>query len=364
MDRLEQEFGRDNLFMDVDTIPLGTDFVRVLRDEVGKCDVLLAVIGPRWFDARDDAGNRRLEIPKDFVRIEIAAALQRGISVIPILLDGARLPKADQLPDDLKDLVLRNALDVRHASFRSDMDRLIRSIKAEEKDREARRELQRTVGGRVTTKLQWIDKFYRCCAAIARIAEIKTGDPAGTGFLMSGADICPDWRDEPVFLTNSHILSSNPDVDLAPLLPSQADVEFTRVQGRPRARLGELVYYSPRTELDVSIFRIVAPPEALFRLECCTTLPKISNASVPRVWVVGHAMGMELSFSLEGLSVAECSEQFVRYQAPVEKDSTGAPVLDRELKCVAIHHRVFRERQLAEGVVLEAVVRAIAQHKS
>jgi hypothetical protein len=283
--------------------------------------------------------------------------------VIPILLDGAKIPNADQLPDDLKDLALRNALDVRHASFRSDMDRLIRSIKAEEKDRQAQLELQRTMGGRVTTKLQWIDRLYRCCTAIARIAEIKTGDPAGTGFLMSGADLCPDWANEPVFLTNSHILSSNPDVDLAPLLPSQADVEFTRVQGRPRARLGELVYYSPRTKLDVSIFRIVAPPDH-FRIERCTTLPKISDASVPRVWVVGHAMGMELSFSPEGLSVAECSEQFVRYQAPVEKHNTGAPVFDRELKCVAIHHRVFRERQLAEGVLLEAVVRAIAQDKS
>jgi len=107
----------------------------------------------------------------------------------------------------------------------------------------------------------------------------------------------------------------------------------------------------------------VAPPDH-FRIERCTTLPKISDASVPRVWVVGHAMGMELSFSPEGLSVAECSEQFVRYQAPVEKHNTGAPVFDRELKCVAIHHRVFRERQLAEGVLLEAVVRAIAQDKS
>ena len=127
MDRLEHEFGRDYLFMDVDSIPLGMDFVKVLRDEVGKCGVLLAVIGPRWSDARDEDGNRRLDNPNDFVRVELAAALQRNIPVIPILLDGARIPKAHQLPDELKGLTSRNGLDVRHASFRSDMDRLIRS---------------------------------------------------------------------------------------------------------------------------------------------------------------------------------------------------------------------------------------------
>ena len=79
--------------------------------------MLLAVIGPNWSDVRDEHGNRRLDDPNDFVRIEIAAALQRDIPVIPILLDGARIPKADQLPDDLKELASRNGLDVRHASF-------------------------------------------------------------------------------------------------------------------------------------------------------------------------------------------------------------------------------------------------------
>jgi hypothetical protein len=70
-DRLEREFGRDLLVMDVDSIPLGTNFVKVLGEEVVKCDVLLAIIGPGWLDARDENGKRRLENPDDFVRIEI-----------------------------------------------------------------------------------------------------------------------------------------------------------------------------------------------------------------------------------------------------------------------------------------------------
>jgi formylglycine-generating enzyme required for sulfatase activity len=131
-DRLEREFGRDLLFMDVDAIPLGVNFVKVLEDQVTNCDVLLAIIGPGWLDARDDDGKRRLDNPHDYIRIEIAVALKREIPVIPILLEGVRLPKAHQLPDNLKDLVLRNGLDVRHASFHNDMDRLVRGLRGRE----------------------------------------------------------------------------------------------------------------------------------------------------------------------------------------------------------------------------------------
>jgi formylglycine-generating enzyme required for sulfatase activity len=128
-DRLLHEFGPDLLFMDVDSIQLGADFVNVLSAEVAKCDVLLAVIGPNWIDARDDAGRRRLESDGDFVRIEIAAALERNIPVVPILLEGTRLPKPEQLPDDLKGLTRRQALDVRHTSFHLDMDKLVRGLR-------------------------------------------------------------------------------------------------------------------------------------------------------------------------------------------------------------------------------------------
>jgi formylglycine-generating enzyme required for sulfatase activity len=128
-DRLEREFGADLLFMDVDAIPLGVHVIKVLRDEVAKCDVLLALIGPNWLNVRDEEGNRRLDNPSDFLRIEIATALQRDIPVIPILLDGARMPKASQLPKDLEELSARNGLDIRHASFHPDMDKLIRGLK-------------------------------------------------------------------------------------------------------------------------------------------------------------------------------------------------------------------------------------------
>jgi hypothetical protein len=131
MDRLDRELGRDLVFMDVDALPLGTNFPKVLHEGVAQCSVLLAVIGPNWLDARDEHGNRRLDNPNDFVRIEIAAALQRNIPVIPILLDGARIPKADELPEGLKELSLRNGMEIHHASFQDDMNRLVRGLKGE-----------------------------------------------------------------------------------------------------------------------------------------------------------------------------------------------------------------------------------------
>jgi TIR domain len=128
-DRLAREFGRDLLFMDVDGIPLGVNFVKVLQQEVAKCSVLLAVIGRDWLNVRGEDGQRRLDNASDFVRVEIAAALQRDIPVIPILLENAGIPRADQLPGDLQELALRNGLGVRHASFHTDMDILIRGLK-------------------------------------------------------------------------------------------------------------------------------------------------------------------------------------------------------------------------------------------
>ena len=124
-DRLAHTFGRDKLFMDVDHIPAGTDFVAHLNSQVAECDVVLVVIGPNWLGVKDESGGRRLDNPDDFVAIEIAAALARNIQVIPVLVDGARMPKASELPDSLKPLARRQAVDVRHAHFGHDAEALV-----------------------------------------------------------------------------------------------------------------------------------------------------------------------------------------------------------------------------------------------
>ena len=129
-ERLKRDLGADVLFMDIDSIPFGKNFVKILDHEVAKCVVLLAVIGQNWLDARDEDGKRRLDNPNDFVRIEIAAALRPDIPVIPILLNGVRIPSANMLPGELGELSVRHGIDVRHSSFPSDVERLVRGVQA------------------------------------------------------------------------------------------------------------------------------------------------------------------------------------------------------------------------------------------
>jgi hypothetical protein len=126
--QLADRFGDDQIFMDVDTIAPGVDFAEVITQAVSTCQVLLAVIGLRWLNATDEEGRRRLDDPDDIVRLEIAAALERDIRVIPILVDGAVMPRRQELPDALARLARRNALSLRHESFRADADRLLASI--------------------------------------------------------------------------------------------------------------------------------------------------------------------------------------------------------------------------------------------
>lgn len=126
-DRLSQHFGRDNLFMDVNSIPLGLDFVDVIQHAVGSCDVLLAVIGRQWLTSTDAQGSRRLDNPEDFVRLEILAALERRIRVIPVLVGGAVMPRSTELPDVLQSFARRNALMVGD-HFHPDVNRLIEAL--------------------------------------------------------------------------------------------------------------------------------------------------------------------------------------------------------------------------------------------
>lgn len=127
-DRLADHFGEARVFMDVDTIEPGVDFVQAINRAVVDCQVLLAVIGPNWLTITDARGRRRLDDPDDIVRLEVQAALARDVRVIPILVEGAGMPAGDELPASLAGLVRRNAFTIRHESFRSDAERLIAVI--------------------------------------------------------------------------------------------------------------------------------------------------------------------------------------------------------------------------------------------
>ena len=108
-DRLSTEFGVENVFMDFDSIPYGVDFREHIKRTLERADVVVAVVGPAWLGRQGEV-SRRIDDPSDFVRLEIAGALQRGIPVIPILVDNTPMPKPDALPAEIQGFAFRNAL--------------------------------------------------------------------------------------------------------------------------------------------------------------------------------------------------------------------------------------------------------------
>ncbi len=114
--------------MDIDTIGPGENYVEVIEKTCESCEVLLAVIGRNWVNAVDQDGNRRLEDPGDFVRLEIVHVLEKGVRVVPVLVDGAKMPDAKALPDALKKFALRNAWEINDKSFHHDVGELIEAL--------------------------------------------------------------------------------------------------------------------------------------------------------------------------------------------------------------------------------------------
>ena len=158
-DHLARHFGTAHVFFDVDDIQYGTDFVDAIRRKLSTSDALVAVIGKGWLTATDSFGKRRLENEGDYVRFEIATALNRGTPVIPALVGNAAMPQSSDVPDLLEPLLRKNALEIRYNTFGQDMDRLIRAI-----------ESQLSVGAQ--TKLKAVDGQHEPHVTLPRINEV------------------------------------------------------------------------------------------------------------------------------------------------------------------------------------------------
>jgi TIR domain len=123
--KLGERFPGVPVFMDLDSIEAGADFAEAIKSGVDSCAVLIALIGPKWLAITDEDGRRRLDDPDDYVRYEIRTALERGVRVIPVLVDGARTPRQQQLPDDLQRLARLNALEMSYDRLDYDATRLM-----------------------------------------------------------------------------------------------------------------------------------------------------------------------------------------------------------------------------------------------
>jgi TIR domain len=130
-DTLSARFGEANVFMDVDTLEPGVDFVQRIEEAVGSTDVLLALIGDNWLTVTDADGNRRIDQPGDFVQLEVARGLARDdVRVVPVLVEGAEMPVAAELPEPLKPLARRNGVALSETRWRSDTSELVGAIEA------------------------------------------------------------------------------------------------------------------------------------------------------------------------------------------------------------------------------------------
>jgi hypothetical protein len=128
-DRLTQEFGTDRVFMDIDSMPAGVDFHEHLQEILADCGALVVVVGKSWRSQRKGQPARIMD-PDDWVRIEVETALERGIPVVPLLIDGASLPTRDQIPESLWPLLRRNALPVDSGrDFHAQLTRLVRDLR-------------------------------------------------------------------------------------------------------------------------------------------------------------------------------------------------------------------------------------------
>lgn len=126
-DHLYEKLGKDYVFMDIDTIEPGMDFVKAIDKEIKSCSVLIVVIGDEWLTASDENG-RRLDDPNDFIHIEIRSALRRDLRIIPVLVKGAKMPAASDLPDDIAALSRRHALELSDSRWNYDIKRLLTTL--------------------------------------------------------------------------------------------------------------------------------------------------------------------------------------------------------------------------------------------
>lgn len=208
------------------------------------------------------------------------------------------------------------------------------------------------------TRFQWIDTLQATCRSVARVAERGSGQPFGTGFLIRGGDLNEAWGDRPVFVTNSHVLSDDP-ADGAPLQPGQATAEFTRVEGRPHADLGKLLFRSPRAALDTSICEIKAPA-GVAPLSTTLYTPALGDPT-QRIYVAGHPKGTDLTVSLYDNKLVAYQDPFVHYRSPTDPGHSGSPVLNRSLDTFALHHRAPPGLEANEGVLLQSIKDANTQ---
>ena len=291
-DRLKERFGAEHVFMDVTDLRPGQDFALELEQAVAKADCLLAVIGPRWLEAVDASGRRRIDDPDDFVRREIGAGLAKGASVIPVLVHGATMPRADAMPEALRPLARRQAIALTDERWDSDLRELVQFLSADGKATAVPRVAEPSTSQPVNARGRWIGAVALVAVALivgatwiafngsnrhAQTAESgSTAAPRGTaaaGPAPAVTDALPADRSVKAALAQQRFAIALPQVSEVRFRTNRAQLVFTvlGIRQEPRDRdtqvltfLVRLLNRGPTDEAFGSDqFRLIAGDQAI-----------------------------------------------------------------------------------------------------
>jgi beta-lactam-binding protein with PASTA domain len=337
-DRLRERFGRERVFMDVSAIEPGIDFGEAIERAVSSCAVLLVVIGRRWLECSDAAGRRRLDDPKDFIRLEVSAALRRTIRVIPVLVQDAAMPEESDLPDDLKLLVRRNAIEINDTHWDSDLSQLVETL---ERILAGGAEPSGTAGSAV--RKEGRSKKNRLTWIIGSITAVVVA----LTWLLTGSDSLRDaflkpFRGGGAEMTNTTGGTSTTASDRGPEAPATATVP--KVLGMEEQEAVERIRgagFQPRVE---RLRNSVDPPGTVFHQEPGPDTPLEPGAKI----VLHVAMAPERTEASSPVIVPILTGQ------PLER----AAALLRKAGLVVGEVNERATREAAAGTVIDQIPRA------
>jgi hypothetical protein len=214
-----------------------------------------------------------------------------------------------------------------------------------------------------------LDTAKERCRAVARIGKDVT-EGVGTGFLIKGADLCADWGDEPVLITNAHVMNEDEDDEEA-LRPEQAVITF-QVLGLEQYRVKEVLWSSPPDKFDATIVRLDKPVPCESVYPVAKRLPVLDPPQ--QVYIIGHPGGRALSLSLQDNLLLDHQDPLLHYRTPTEGGSSGSPVFNRQWVLIGLHHAGSEQmRRLNgkegtyaanEGIWIRALQAAIAAERA
>lgn len=224
-------------------------------------------------------------------------------------------------------------------------------------DESSNKVFEAVYGNEGSVQKRWLESLFSMLNAVARISHNKTGENVGTGFLIHGRYINDKYANEALFVTNSHVISEQIN-DHAALRTINAQAEFTTLPNRPMVSIGEQVFYSPKTDLDISVHKIKHPKEALVLDPTIymPNVPKGDKEAPMRIYVIGHPKGGEISITLYGNKLKDIKLPYFHYESPTEGGNSGSPVFNRKLDLIGLHHAAITDKKINEGIAFSSIL--------